>query len=309
MNPKIPKRSKSDPGPWMTSMGEVAHPDSPVGGGGPGRFRIASSLGRPGNDSALVPHPQAPSARNSALTDEEQLILLADNSPLPATKTKTVVKPKTVVLNLVGDFENPWKNNPTEESKRIESFKWHPATDSFEAVIGGASTKISGLSNFLGAIKQQKPHTIQRINIFSHGNFGLISFAGRIEKETGDVFLNVSTALDLKITNTEPIPLGNGREQDSMGTVARQLQDRFQEDAQIVLFLCNSGSDPELLQAIANTFHVTVKGFSHQVWVCAEWDKVPGPPKIDRGFTSSNKCKTKQRGFAHLIPDRSAVPK
>ena len=65
-----------------------------------------------------------------------------------------------------------------------------------------------------------------------------------------------------------------------MGTVARRLQDRFVKDAEIVLYLCNSGSDPELLQVIANTFHVVARGFTEQIWVCPEWYKTPGPPNI-----------------------------
>jgi len=72
-----------------------------------------------------------------------------------------------------------------------------------------------------------------------------------------------------------------------MGTIARKLQDRFTSNAQIVLFLCNSGSDPELLQAVADAFHVIVRGFSQQVWVCPEWDKVPGLPRINRGLPAS----------------------
>jgi len=244
------------------------------------------------------------------LTDEDGLLLLADNSPIPAAKVKTEAKPKTVVLNVAGTFENPWKNKPAEESKLIEAFKWHPATDSWTSVFGGTTTAVGSLSQFLGAIKEQRPNTVERINLFSHGNPGLIAFTGTIEPKSADVFLEVKTALDLRIANTEPIPLGDGREQESMGTIARKLQDRFTSNAQIVLFLCNSGSDPELLQAVADAFHVIVRGFSQQVWVCPEWDKVPGLPRINRGFTSiGDKCKDKQRGFAHLNPDRSAKPK
>lgn len=244
------------------------------------------------------------------MTNEDHLVLLADaGKSFPTDKQKTGSKPKTVVLNLVGAFKNPWKNNPVEESKLIEAFKWHPSSDSWEAVFNGNTKTVESLSQFLGAIKEQRPRTIERINIFSHGNPGLIAFTGTTEPKTAKVFLDEKTALDLRIANTDPIPLGNGREQESMGAIARKLQDRFTADAQIVLFLCNSGSDPELLQVVADTFHVVVRGFGQQVWVCPEWDKVPGPPKIDRGFTSSDRCKSKKRGFAHLEPDRSAKPK
>jgi hypothetical protein len=316
MSQKISERRATHSLPWITATGVIAHPDSPAGGGGPGRFKIASILGSPGNDSALIPHPQAPAARHRLLMDEERLVLIAQKGSLPITKWKTP-KPKTIVLNLVGAFENPWKNDPTKEAKIIEDFKneksaikWHPAADSWAAVFGGNITTTASLSQFLGIIKKQQPHSIERINLFSHGNRGLIAFAGYIIPQTGDVFLNTNTALDLRLAETEPIPKGGGREEESMGTIARQLQDRFTEDAQIVFYLCNSGNDPELLQVVADAFRVVVKGFSQEVWVCPEWDIVPGqPPKINRGFTSLDRCRTKQRGFAHLKPNRLANPK
>jgi hypothetical protein len=310
MSRKTSERGETTSSPWITSTGVVAHPGSPMGGCGPGGSRIPSILGSPGNGSTLVPHPQAPAARYRLLTAEDHLVLLADNSPRPAAKPQKVAKAKTIVLNLIGKFENPWKNNPTEEAKLIEAYKWSPATDSWEAVFGASTTTtIDSLSRFLGAIKQQQPQTIERINLFSHGNPGLIAFAGRIDAKTADVTLFTEKALDLRIADTDPIPIGGGQEQNTMGIEARNLQDRFTKDAQIILYLCHSGTDPELLQAIADAFHVVVRGFSQQVWVCPDWDKLPGPPKIDRGFTSIDRCKIKQRGFAHLVPDRSAKPK
>jgi hypothetical protein len=223
-----------------------------------------------------------------------------------------------VVLNILGSFENPWKNDPMEESKIISEKSWHPGTDTWEAVMGRANfITVKGLGQFLGAVKQQRPRTIERINLFSHGKFGLLAFSGKIVPK--NVLLDQKNALDLEIANLRPTETSE-ETTESMGTVARCLQDRFTrakwegKDAEIVLYLCNSGSDPELLQVIANTFHVVARGFSHEIWCCVEWNLGPGPRRIDRGFTSdgltsdSDKCKNKRRGFAQLKPDRIAKP-
>lgn len=53
--------------PWFNSNGELAHPDSPAGDGGPGRFKSCRSLGRTLVDP-LFPHGQSAAARYFALT-------------------------------------------------------------------------------------------------------------------------------------------------------------------------------------------------------------------------------------------------
>jgi hypothetical protein len=247
------------------------------------------------------------------LSDDDYVVLASDRTEgkekkKVGNKEKEAPQQKTVVLNLLGDFVNPWKATPDKEKALIATKqKWHPGSDSWVEVYGATTTtKINSLSSFLGVIQNQKTHSIERINLFSHGNFGLIAFSGTIVES--DVMLRTDTALDLRIADTDPIPLESNKVQDSFGTMARKLQNRFTDNAEMWLFLCNSGTDEELLQDIANAFHVTARGFSHQVWVCAEWLLVAGS-NIDRGFTSLDRCETKRRGFAHLRPDRSRRPK
>lgn len=75
------------------------------------------------------------------------------------------------ILNLVANFKNPWINDPVEEAKHITAFKWAPAIDSWEAVIGSRNyIVVESLGTFLGAIEQQKEGAIVRINLWSHGN-------------------------------------------------------------------------------------------------------------------------------------------
>lgn len=206
---------------------------------------------------------------------------------------------------MVGEFANPWKHSG-EEALAIRAWKWAPGSDTFRAVVGGNTTQVSSLSSFLGAIERQKPQTIDRINVFSHGNPGVLPFSGTIDKN-GGVMLNTGSALDLRIRDTEPIPIGPGRVQETPGGIAQRLRNRFTATGQIVLFLCNSGADFEVLQAVADAFGVKVSGFGGSVYYCP----VIGPgasPSIDRGFTSLDKCATKSRGFQHLVPTNTRLP-
>jgi len=73
--------------PWVSSSGIVAHPASSKGGGGGGQFGQPGSLGRDGNDSNPIAHPQSPAARYQTLTGDDveklvdQGVPLAVNSP------------------------------------------------------------------------------------------------------------------------------------------------------------------------------------------------------------------------------------
>lgn len=213
------------------------------------------------------------------------------------------------VVNLVGDFTNPWSADPNEEARRIDAWQWSPGTDTWRAVCSGSATMVKGLSSFLGAIEQQKPASIERLNLFSHGAPGLLAFSGTIDKADARVMLDTPNALDLRIRDTEPIPLGGGKERESLGGIARRLNNRFSTGGHIVLYLCNSGADFELLQVVANAFGVIAKGFVDKIYFCPDCmrngKKVV---RIDRGFTSVDKCRTKKAGFQHLIPTNVRSP-
>jgi hypothetical protein len=206
-------------------------------------------------------------------------------------------------LNLVGDFVNPW-SNPTEEAIHIEDWTWAPGSDTWHAVCGTNTTTVSSVSQFLGVIKKQTSGSIERLNLFSHGNPGLLAFTGKIDRSSGAVVLDVKSGLDLRIRDlTTPI-----EGQETYGTIALKLQDRFRPKAKMVMYLCNSGSDAKLLQAIANAFGVEVGGFQGSVYFCPEWPLGQKPPRINRSFTSLDKCAHKKAGFAHLNPTITCMP-
>lgn len=66
---------------WTTVSGEVAHPDSPRGGGGPGRFARLGPLGT-NPQSAGLPHPQSPSGRHMLAADAERIVGAAPTKPM-----------------------------------------------------------------------------------------------------------------------------------------------------------------------------------------------------------------------------------
>jgi hypothetical protein len=69
----------SDPKLWVNLDGKVVHPDAPIGGGGPGRFKSANPLGSGDHFLPGVPDPSSPDGRNVVLTDrQKQQILAAD---------------------------------------------------------------------------------------------------------------------------------------------------------------------------------------------------------------------------------------
>jgi len=71
---------------WL-NPGQFAHPNSPMGGSGPGHFRTPGPLGMDGSPSAQL-HPQAPAARHMDL-----------NSLRTAADTR---KTDTHLLGLIG---------------------------------------------------------------------------------------------------------------------------------------------------------------------------------------------------------------
>jgi hypothetical protein len=286
------------------------------------------------DDKLTAPANRATSEKNRATGDKLGTAKARGDKPTAGTKPATPPPvPKTVVLNLVGVFANPWHGDPAAEKQHatkdaIQRGKtlWHPSTEDWEAVFHRGNptvtpTTVESFSQFLGIIQQQGKAAISRINIFSHGNEGLIAFSGSIDPSNGEVTLNTRTGLDERtITSTEPI---SGKDKkgipiltDSPGGTARRLRDRFANGAQIVFFLCNSarGISLPLLQEVANAFQVTVKGSATEVLTGIQFDQTKNS-LIERGFTCTGaptweSCPDKKPGFAHLEASlRTAQPK
>lgn len=243
-------------------------------------------------------------------------------------------------LYCVGNCANPWSGDNKEEIRRLTTTDpknpmmyrndlWAPASDTWSAVYQVPSSQIyivnsylgpepGNYSSFLGVISAQQKGSIHVLNIFSHGNEGLIAFNSRIEpKKDGEkVFLNETTAITMKLLrdiegktiihraagSREEIPAGERIE--SPREMSVRLRDRFSKDGRIVFYLCNSGATGELLQEIADVFQVEARGFSSEVWCLP---KVTGN-MIDRRYTSRD-GRSRIMGYQSLTPDITKKPK
>jgi predicted secreted Zn-dependent protease len=85
---------------WISSSGEIAHPNSPRGGGGPGGFRSPGPLGTEHNPVDL-PHPESPTGRMLLANDAER-ILRANAKPANVKLNITVNKPKVATFRVGG---------------------------------------------------------------------------------------------------------------------------------------------------------------------------------------------------------------
>lgn len=94
---------RTNSSPWINSSGEIAHPDSPRGGGGPGGFASPVPLGTEPFPAGL-PDPQSPAGRTVLASDAER-ILRADAQSMFGAKVRlniTVNKPKVSTFNIGG---------------------------------------------------------------------------------------------------------------------------------------------------------------------------------------------------------------
>jgi len=264
--------------PWLAVIGMLAHPRAPLGGCGPGNSKLPCCLGADGNDANPIAHPQSPVGSCMVPTAEQRALLLGHGGSSPS-KAKGK---KGQELNLVGSFPQPssWKWNPAKEKQLVVDKKWYPHTLDFKAVAGSGSKEIASAGDFLLKIIQAKS-SISRLNFFSHGVWGIIAMEGSIPQGGGSVSLGTAATEGgwEAIIGTGAIvrPYGDkwgdfgehsGTAKVPVGTTAFTLDEvraKFTDDATIWLYLCYGASDPDLFQGIANTFQVTVKGFTSKI--------------------------------------------
>jgi hypothetical protein len=87
---------------WL-SVGEVAHPDAPAGGGGPGLFRQPGAVSTDGG-RAMLPHPDSPAAtdldpqRLDAAQGEKDKEVKRLPPPLVTDESTQIIQGMTVIL-------------------------------------------------------------------------------------------------------------------------------------------------------------------------------------------------------------------
>jgi hypothetical protein len=193
-------------------------------------------------------------------------------------------------LTLVARFPSPWHTNDPDEAKAtLQKGRWHPSSVDFVAVattpnLGQRSAttvfhagsvdelivRICYKDSDSANPKVQRPdHNLGRINIITHGNDGVIALSGKLDKSghchLGDPDPN-NPRFDQRI---------DGRtlewfNTDKIGRAYRNMiRQKLHRTAEIWLVMCNGaciGKSFELARELANTFGVTVRGYTQEVW-------------------------------------------
>jgi hypothetical protein len=97
--------SSNAPEPWNGWTGQVAHPNSPSGGGGPGGFRTA---GVAGQDPTSDTDPNSPRTRlddslqalNEATVSADSTLVVTKPAPTTVTSTTTLLEQQTSLLDV-----------------------------------------------------------------------------------------------------------------------------------------------------------------------------------------------------------------
>lgn len=257
-----------------------------------------------------------------------QAVIPGPNDAIPTDGGGSGGGSGSLVLTLLGDFDNPWKGDPKAEADAIDNKIWEPATDTFNVVARHPNNNISkqevkvcpAFTSFLGFILNASGK-IARINVISHTNSGLVAFGGTIDAKKKSVMLNVnqnpgdfiamdSAALVELRDESKSWILG----QNQSFTI-KDLRQKFAANAEIVLYACGSGFNLAFLRDVALTFKVTVRGFKAEIFYYVQWNNTgKNQIVITRTETAYNNPPANppesghQSGFMHLKSDISAAP-
>jgi hypothetical protein len=190
-------------------------------------------------------------------------------------------------ISVVADFPSQPAVSVADEIKMIQQGTWAPSTADFSGVVtrtGATAVQVGSLADFLGVIARSPKSSIQRLNVFTHADRGLISFGGYINSSattSPDVELYVNaanqflTALDSTsmpfVRNGGTFGPNNNPNQWNLSS----LKDRFMPSALVIFFACHAGSDPKVLQDFANTLGVNGIGFTPAVAYCPTFTTNP----------------------------------
>ena len=125
---------KNQENPWACSSGGLAHPDSPVGGGGPGRFTNAGPLGAHDIGYYSLPHPKSRFAQN-LVTGELPKPVPLDTKPSEAPPSSPKLTVKGVIV--AGGPLNDATITLVNEAAKTESNKRYIAYEN-EVRVGGS---------------------------------------------------------------------------------------------------------------------------------------------------------------------------
>lgn len=171
----------------------------------------------------------------------------------------------TVQITVVGDFSEPWANDAEEIDAIRAGDEWSPSTNDFiafakksRAAAKGRVPIVGSTEAFIHLILSQKPKSIARINIITHGSSGTISFKGEVV--SGNVMFD--DELDLAVLRDF---LENGIIFNSQTVQWSEVENRFADNAVLVIYGCTVGMSASFIQDVADMFDVRVQAFTHEL--------------------------------------------
>lgn len=209
----------------------------------------------------------------------------------------------TVQITAVGDFSKPWAN-AAEEIDAIRSGTWFPSTDDFIAFgVKSRASKgkrvlpiVGSTEAFIHLILDQKPKSISRINLITHGGVSSIGFLGDVIP--GNVAFD--DELDLGVLS--------GFLRDGLVYKGKQLQwsdveNRFADNAVFVIYGCKVGMSESFIQDVADFFGIRIQAFKHEL-------KYHFPPNALSGGAIRRNLATVdgEHDFLNLIPEIDKTP-
>jgi hypothetical protein len=166
---------------------------------------------------------------------------------------------------------------PDKILAKSEVGQWAPSTTEFKDIArqGNAKTirEVGDVFDVLDALQTRqvgakrgetrKPKSLERVNIFAHGDSTAISLNGRVLQPKASAAIAVVTMAD-----------GNGRIDSNTLFLLEHEADAERESvfadgaAGIFFYVCESGSHEDILQGLANYFRVDVHGFRGAIAYC-----------------------------------------
>jgi hypothetical protein len=203
--------------------------------------------------------------------------------------------------------------------------QWAPAEAEFLDVArqgGSANVRAVGdILGFLGALrtgliggqkgKPLPPSSLYRVNLFAHGTISKISLNGKVRQPKGGAGIADVTMADENgsIDSNSLDALENTPDEQ------RAADSRvFARGGGIFLYACESGVSGEILQRLANAFHVNTYGFQGPIEYCPRKAVEPDAGRIPRGDTGllyklgEGRCDAGGFDFHKLNPSATRSP-
>lgn len=172
---------------------------------------------------------------------------------------------QTKVVWAVGDFPYIWSDQAAEAAA-IKAGEWFPSERDFASALKNSGFKgrdwavVGSTPAFINLIYRQPKGSIAGVSFVTHGASDEIGLAGEIKP--GAVFFTDG----LDEAELDGFRVHGILNNDNTVTPWSEVQARFAPDAEIVIYACKAALDRAFLLYLADTFGVTVKAFTKELF-------------------------------------------